>query len=737
VFGCVLVLLASCSEDEDEALTTHPQRVFGYGSLEALVVSPDGRHFITGGGAGAYVWDLETGKMIQPLRDRYQHVTALAISPDGRQVITADGGQYGWSRSGARLWDLNTGDLLQTLAPTNFIEAVAFSPDGKQVLTGGAGSAQLWDPATAQIIREFGSNEEAVESVAFSVDGVRVATGSPTNVVRVWETETGRLLLGFTTSSTEHVSDLEFSPDGTRLLTAGDRGAQLWDLATGALLVEFGSPGWAAEAAFSPDGLRVLTAGGVGLRMWDAATGEMIPTFKADGLSWPADFTPDGRQIAAGESWEGGTACLLDAQSGQLLRKFPGHSFGLRGKGDIEKPLALSPDGSGIVMPGSSLDRVTLWDVRTGQSLRDFNHDGLIAELAAFSPDSKRLLASSWSEENKNTIQLWDVATGELLRAFTNTNYVECIGFSPDGRQILAQDYEAVTLWDGTTGQLLHRLPFPPGGSHGPCGAPSFSSDSSLAMVVGSEVVDLWDAQQGIRLRSFWGNGQMGSSAIFSPDGRHILIGGGDQPAGLALYSIETGATLQTFEHAEPIRAAAFSPDGLRVVGWEYFTTLDEGTQLQFARAVVWDAATAQPLRVFKHVDSGGIERACFSADAKWLLIAGPHCVRLWDAATGDWLRSFEGESPAWFLPDGKAVLTASGPGSGALWDIRDLLARPRIQRDSSGVEVAWDLGTLQYAPTVNGPWSNLVTTSPLRVNLGEGQSFYRVRVDDSRPGRR
>jgi len=122
VFACLLVLLASCSEDEDEALTTRPQRVFGYGSLEALVVSPDGRHFITGGSAGAYLWDLETGQMIRFFKDRYQYVTALAISPDGRQMITA-AGQSGWASSqqnkSVRLWDLNTGDLLRTFAQTN------------------------------------------------------------------------------------------------------------------------------------------------------------------------------------------------------------------------------------------------------------------------------------------------------------------------------------------------------------------------------------------------------------------------------------------------------------------------------------------------------------------------------------------------------------------------------------------------------------------------------------------
>jgi hypothetical protein len=71
-------------------------------------------------------------------------------------------------------------------------------------------------------------------------------------------------------------------------------------------------------------------------------------------------------------------------------------------------------------------------------------------------------------------------------------------------------------------------------------------------------------------------------------------------------------------------------------------------------------------------------------------MVVGGEAVYVGDASTAE---RREGESPAWFLPDGTAVLTASGPGSAALCDRRDPVARPRIQRDPSGLEIAWDLG--------------------------------------------
>nr|WP_291819724.1 hypothetical protein [Candidatus Microthrix sp.] len=59
------------------------------------------------------------------------------------------------------------------------------------------------------------------------------------------------------------VSGVAYSPDGTRIATAGHDGtARVFDAATGEeLTVCTGHNGWVSGVAYSPDGTRIATAG--------------------------------------------------------------------------------------------------------------------------------------------------------------------------------------------------------------------------------------------------------------------------------------------------------------------------------------------------------------------------------------------------------------------------------------------------------------------------------------------
>jgi WD40 repeat protein len=94
----------------------------------------------------------------------------------------------------------------------------------------------------------------------------------------------------------------EFSPDGTKLITAsGDRTARLWDAVTGRQLTEepLEHAHSVLTARFSPDGLRVVTASlDKTARLWDAATGLALSDplrHEAEVLS--AAFRADGQQV--------------------------------------------------------------------------------------------------------------------------------------------------------------------------------------------------------------------------------------------------------------------------------------------------------------------------------------------------------------------------------------------------------------------------------------------------------
>jgi WD40 repeat protein len=100
--------------------------------------------------------------------------------------------------------------------------------------------------------------------------------------------------------------DVNFSPDGNRIVTAGDDGTvRIWDAVTGReLKVLTGHQGVADSAAFSPDGRRIVSASADGTaRVWDVASGQQLTVYSVAGLTGPQDevhdatFSPDGKRV--------------------------------------------------------------------------------------------------------------------------------------------------------------------------------------------------------------------------------------------------------------------------------------------------------------------------------------------------------------------------------------------------------------------------------------------------------
>ncbi len=131
--------------------------------------------------------------------------------------------------------------------------------------------------------------------------------------------------------------------------------------------------------------------------------------------------------------------------------------------------------------------------------------------------------------------------------------------------------------------------------------------------------------------------------------------------------------------HTGGVWSIAFSPDGSQFVS---------GSDDQTMR--LWDVASGEELRLFNG-HTGSVRSVAFSPDGSQSVRGGSdHTVRLWDMANGEELRLFSGHTDiVWsvaFSPDGSQIVSGSAGQTVRLWriDIESLLklADSLIQRD-------------------------------------------------------
>jgi WD40 repeat protein len=225
-------------------------------------------------------------------------------------------------------------------------------------------------------------------------------------------------------------------------------------------------------------------------------------------------------------------------------------------------------------------------------------------------------------------------------------------------RLIPPPDYTSSGGTEAATGQPVATL----AGHDEPVGAVDFSPDGKLVLTgSGDNTARLWDAATGqpvgMPLRH---DGPVGA-VDFSPDGKLVLTGSGDKTA--RLWDAATGKPVgMPLRHDAPVGAVAFSPDGSRVL-----TGSGDNT------ARLWDAATGKPAGMPLRHDAP-VGAVAFSPDGKLVLTGSvDKTARLWNPATGGpvgkpMLHDAPVQAVA-FSPDGKLVLTGSWDKTARLWD--------------------------------------------------------------------
>ena len=454
-----------------DAATGKEMKTFpGKERLTALSYSPDGSRIVTASlENNARIWDVETGQIFRTLSGHTDSVVHARFSRDGRRVVTTS-----YDRT-ARIWDAESGEVIGVIAGHQAgVSAADFSPDGATIATAAAdgtlrlwanepgaplisvlqhgdkvqsagfspGSlrvitsagqlAEIWDLATASVVRILKGNR--MRGIAFSADGSRVLAvvddQAGKSAARIWNADTGATMF---TLQHPYLKDALFSPDGKRVVTTSyDHTAQIWNAETGEIAVVLkGQRGTVEAAAFSSDGGRIATISGDDtLRIWDSTTGATLVEIVAKAnalrvLQQPYfGFTADGRSIVIA-SYDG-TVRVWNAVTGDLVRAMTDH------KGILDA-LSLSPNGDRMVTIAQEDKTAHLWDLASGATVALLEHADAVL-WAEFSPDGTRVITAS----RDGTARIWDSFNGRLFATLSgHQGAVMSARFSPDGKHVV------------------------------------------------------------------------------------------------------------------------------------------------------------------------------------------------------------------------------------------------------------------------------------------------------------
>jgi WD40 repeat protein len=547
----------------------------------SVEITPDGKAAITSGTTGEVMkFPLDGSGPTTLLPSNGRMAMALQFSPDGKHVLVDrdKGVLHVLSLDGAARSTIGASSALRTCvaerdwtkqavltapnaiaaidklgavprmlgATTKAIAWLGLSPHGDNVIAHDGSSVWIV-PFTGGPMRKLASYENKLLGLAWSPDEKTVVlVGHLTDVVLV-DVATGKLrtLRGHT----DALYTVEWSKDGKRLVSASDDAtARVWSVTDGSSIVLRGHDDDIARARWSADDRQVVTASFDGsIRVWSVEqAGEKIIT---EGASIIEELTLAGDKAliktpTAVARWD------LATNTREPLFSW----------GDDLKTLGTaipSPDGESLLVPKAD------WSMELRR--HDTTPLALVAHKAVithveFSRDSKFLYSGSFD----GSLRRWDATTGTMTTLFEGTAPVRGFAVARDGRiaavvgdevQMLQTDGSRSTLGKGGKwcvlaaefDRVLDRLVIK-------------RCDLSIAIVVGSDVIELEDGYNANRL-------------AISDDGARI--GGAMADRSIRIWDATTGKQLSLFRgHSDLVMDVAFSPDGNLLASASYDRTV-------------------------------------------------------------------------------------------------------------------------------------------------------------------
>lgn len=650
------------------------------GTPYGMEFSPDGSKLAfayVSGGLAEYDW--RKGEKLRTFEGTLGELHKVRYSPDGLLLATAG--------EKCRIWVFETAEakLRHTLAGhERYIFDIAFSSDGKQLASGGAeGQAFVWDLATEKATRKLSLWGASIMSVCFSASGNRLLVSDFAGWAALFTIANSKRELDF---QAHHSSTLTtaFEADEKSFVSVGKNDCpRTFDLKGKPRRSVAGHHNVVNGMALSSDGRKAAAASfGECVIIWDTLTGAELRRFGGVSHSITRlDASGDFRYVLV---WGlDNRATLWDVESGDLIRQFPPRAaiinYAALADNALTAALALD-DGT-----------VEIWDVNDLKLKVTIPSPGYRPDHLKLNKSADRL-AVAYAGYGVVVYDLSKAAPSQLKFIWGDYNALCFVGDSAE-RLAIADRSRDAAIWDMGKDSPDVQLK----GHEGAIWDIRSSGDGSTLITYSNDTTArIWSSWDGVCQQVCPGPDSGVKACAISHDGKTVGLSGMD--ASLRFWSTQPAMERREFRgHWGKVTCVAALPDGRFAVSGGSDGDLR-----------LWDLSTGACVRTISaHPTEGGISALLLASPTVCITASPDKTCRVWDLATGKSLGVFTGHKEAiWSLelmPDKKTVISAGPEKRVLLWDWTTLKQTAEYKcEDKVNYAIYWPQKDLLYAAQRN-----------------------------------
>ncbi len=640
-------------------------------AVNNAVWSPDGQRLAIASTDGILqTWSLG-GRLLTTHVDRTRSIHAYVVgwSRDGRSVISYGVHQAIEGRTGTTVerWDATTGKML--LKIDTLATSISFSPDRTRMALAGI-TLEVRDAVTGKLLRSIKTASAlSASNVQWSPDGTRLAvidynSKKAVDDIAVWNALTGQQLATYYAPSMQGVKAFAWSADSRNLFALSSSYpsiVQKWSATNGKILLTYPlKPDFFVGLSASPNGKSIALQGDSALQVWSATTTKLFFAVSGNNVNVTGSaWSPDGTRIVLiGGYYSTSPMQIRVAATGHVLLTYP------------------QATAIGVVTWNGALlttisGGVSVWSTTANRLLVSFPQHHQSENSVTWSPDGKQIAAEDGAGYYTGA---WNAQTGENLGDFyfyhedlSRVSYrnIASVAWSPNGQHIAETREGTTVVWGNVPVACQSSECGQNGGTHNnPISQVAWSPDSTLlASASLDKTVLVYDVAQQKNHAVYTGNFSPVTAVAWSPNGK--LVASGEASGYVAFWDPNTAKTAYYLRlHDQAITSVAWSPDGTRLA----LTSLD-------GFVTIWKLASKTVVLSY-HVPAGALTSVAWSPDGKAIALAGTDkLVHVLNATTGQTTFVYKGhtdtvQAVAW-SPNGTRIASASKDGTIQIWSPR------------------------------------------------------------------